>query len=96
VLLSFQKAKNVELFIANKMFVDKEVAVKETFVKSLEKSFGATALGVDFNDRATIRMINKWVAAQTKNNIKNMIKPGGKVRSHGVSTSTKNSLIRKI
>ena len=83
-LLSFQKAKKVELLIANKLFVDKEVPVKEAFVKSLEESFGATALGVDFSDRATIRMINKWVAAQTKNNIKDIIEPGAKTKSWSI------------
>jgi len=80
VLLSFQKAKKVELLIANKLFVDKEVHVKEAFVKSLEKSFGTTALGVDFSDRATIQMINKWVATQTKNTIKDIIEPGAKTK----------------
>jgi serine protease inhibitor len=80
---SFQKAKKVELFIANKMFLDKKVPFKEAFVKSIQNSFGATALGVDFKDRATIDLINKWVAAQTKNYIQDIIKPGANTKVTG-------------
>lgn len=71
-----QSLKKVELAIANKVFVKNAFPIEPSFSSTLVKTFGASAENVDFLNEATVEIINSWVAQQTKDKIKNLIKPG--------------------
>lgn len=71
-----QSLKKVELAIANKVFVKNAFPIEPAFSSTLVKAFGASAENVDFLNEATVEIINSWVAQQTKDKIKNLVKPG--------------------
>jgi serpin B len=66
----------VELAVANRIFVKEAFPLLAEFTGALEKSFKASAQNVNFTDPATIKIVNDWVAEQTKDKIKDLIKPG--------------------
>jgi serpin B len=68
--------QEVELSIANKMYVKTGFSIEPAYSSALEKSFAASAQNVNFLDAAAVDIINGWVEEQTKDKIKNLILPG--------------------
>ncbi|KAL1137684.1 hypothetical protein AAG570_009380 [Ranatra chinensis] len=65
------------LKLANKMFVDESMQLKEEFQKNALEYFLASAAQVDFGKSEEARQtINSWVEDNTNNKIKDLFKPG--------------------
>jgi len=67
-----------QLFIANALWGRKGVAFKGPFLKTVKEEFGGGLSEVDFAGatEAARKTINDWVAAQTKDKIRDLIGPG--------------------
>jgi serine protease inhibitor len=59
-----------ELSIANALFVQRGMELREQFLRVLAEQYGTGARPVDFAGNHAIGPINEWVRAQTKNRIK--------------------------
>ena len=68
----------VELSTANRLYLQKDYPVVESFLEEMTKSYQADVPLVDYvNDSEGVRVqVNKWVEEQTKNKIKDLITPG--------------------
>src|SRR5206468_5305596 len=68
----------ITLSIANKLFAQKGYAFRPVFLSLVKQNFGAAFETLDFvtNASAAIQHINKWVADQTHDKIRDLI-PGG-------------------
>lgn len=78
-LTLLQKSKEVELYIANTILVMEGFPIMPDFTNTLEQTFGATVQNMDFTNRpVAARLINDWVAKETKNTIKTIVDPGAK------------------
>jgi serpin B len=68
----------ITLNIANKLFAQKGYAFRETFLSLVKQNFGGAFEPLDFvtNASAATQHINKWVADQTRDRIRDLI-PGG-------------------
>lgn len=64
---------NVELNIANALFVDKSIKILSSFVKVMTTSYGAVVQQLDFSDPSAISAINKWCEKQTKGEVNNIL-----------------------
>lgn len=71
-----QSLEKVELAIANKMYVKKAFPIEPPYSAALGKYFDASAENVDFLNKATADIINKWVAQKTKNKINKIVSSG--------------------
>ena len=66
----------LELHAANALWGQAGFAFKADYIKSIKDSFGGQLENVNFNDEPAARKtINDWVAAQTKDKIKDLIGP---------------------
>ncbi|XP_015190274.1 PREDICTED: serine protease inhibitor 3/4-like isoform X2 [Polistes dominula] len=66
---------DVELRLANKVFVNKKFSVKPTFQQLTQDAFLSTSQSLDFSQSlAAASTINQWVEEQTKNRIKDLVK----------------------
>src|SRR5437870_9708909 len=68
----------ITLNIANRLFAQKGYAFREAFLSLVKQNFGGAFEPVDFiaNPSAATQHINKWVADQTHDRIRDLI-PGG-------------------
>ncbi|XP_043499826.1 serine protease inhibitor 3/4-like isoform X4 [Polistes fuscatus] len=67
---------DVELRLANKVFINKEFSVKPTFQELTQNAFLSSSQSLDFSQSAlAANTINQWVEEQTKNRIKDLVKP---------------------
>jgi serine protease inhibitor len=68
----------ITLNIANQLFAQKGYPFRETFLSLVKQNFGGAFEPLDFiaDPAAATRHINKWVAAQTRDRIRDLI-PGG-------------------
>jgi serpin B len=68
----------ITLTIANKLFAQRGYAFRPAFLSLVKQNFGAAFEPLDFvaNASAATQQINKWVADQTRNRIRDLI-PGG-------------------
>jgi len=68
----------ITLNIANRLFAQKGYAFREAFLSLVKQNFGGAFEPIDFvaNPAATTQHINKWVADQTHDRIRDLI-PGG-------------------
>ena len=68
----------ITLTIANKLFAQKGYAFRPAFLSLVKQDFGAAFEALDFkaNASAATQHINKWVADQTRDRIRDLI-PGG-------------------
>src|SRR5881409_2541643 len=68
----------ITLNIANRLFAQKGYAFREAFLSLVKQNFGGTFEPIDFvaNAAAATQRINKWVADQTHDRIRDLI-PGG-------------------
>jgi serine protease inhibitor len=87
-LKSFLKGQNksqdseddIELLIANEIFMKKGLEIQPAYSKALKQYFGARGRTVDFLDKeAAAGQINNWAAENTKNKIMDIVAPGTKL-----------------
>lgn len=67
-----------QLAIANRLYGDNKLTFEKAFLDLTRTGYGAPIEAVDFrtNPDGARATINKWVAAQTKDRIKNLLAPG--------------------
>ncbi len=63
------------LKIANSLWIDNKLDVKEAFVKNTADNFYASTYKVNFNDKKTGKLMAKWVSDNTKGTINPQIEP---------------------
>ena len=61
-----------ELSIANALFVQRGMELREQYLRVLAEQYGAGARPVDFAGDRAVGPINEWVRAETKNRIKKL------------------------
>ena len=68
----------IALTIANRLFAQKGYAFRDSFLALVKQNFGAAFEPLDFvrNASGATQHINKWVADQTRNRIRDLIPPG--------------------
>ncbi|MBN2291663.1 MAG: hypothetical protein JXM70_04515 [Pirellulales bacterium] len=73
-----QRGNSHELKIANRLWAQRDYKLRDDFLTITKKYYGAECALVDFvgKPHAAIEKINKWVAGQTRNRIRNIIGPG--------------------
>lgn len=68
--------KNPSLHMANALYVDSQYTVQPSYKSFVRQSFYSTVKSVNFADgQNAAGQINKWVANETDNEIKNVIDP---------------------
>jgi len=74
---SFSKDKNIKLFNANSMWVQKDFVFLKKYITGIKKNFGAWLQFVNFKTepKKCRELINKWVETKTQNKIKDLIQP---------------------
>jgi serpin B len=71
-----QKSNAVQLFVANSLWPAKGLALKRDFLGLMEKHYATRLTPLDFGQTETARQtINRWVEDQTRDKIKELIKP---------------------
>jgi serpin B len=65
--------KRVDVEIANSVWVEKRLAVKQPFITDLQTWYKAEARSIDVTDPAAVKTVNDWIAAKTHNKITNML-----------------------
>lgn len=67
----------ITLSIANKLFAQKSYAFRQAFLSLVKQNFGAAFEPIDFtvNPAAATQQINKWVADETHDRIRDLIPP---------------------
>lgn len=63
----------VQFVIANSIWHEESLPVKETFLERLENSYNAEVSGLDFRDPASVDVINEWVDENTQSRIEKII-----------------------
>ena len=73
-----QQIDPYELHIANALWGEQTVPLRQDFLTTLKTAYGAAAFPADFLNNAEREraQINEWVAQQTKERIKNILAPG--------------------
>lgn len=65
---------STEISIANAIFVSDTIPVKDEYVKSMEKTFGAEVSTLNFKEeKAALEQMNSWVSDKTKGKISNIM-----------------------
>ncbi|MGB3495175.1 MAG: serpin family protein [Elainellaceae cyanobacterium] len=74
-LLSYleQPSEDVEVAIANSLWVRQDVELNPEFVESMQTDFDAEVAAMDFENPDTPNTINAWVSEQTKGNIPTIV-----------------------
>lgn len=65
--------KQLELRVANGLFVQKQFELLKPFVETAKQQFNATVQNVDFADPGAPAIINGWVSKQTNNKIPTIV-----------------------
>lgn len=75
---AWRSAQGVELSVANHLWIEKSMPVKEDYAKLVSWAFDAPAENVDFKKapEEARRGINAWVAQKTKDKIKDLLPQG--------------------
>ncbi len=63
----------VELDIANSVWVQKGITVKQDFMTIVENWYKAEAKSIDVNDPNAVNTVNSWIAEKTHDKITNML-----------------------
>ena len=73
--LASRASKSVVISVANRLFGRQSYAFKRDYLRELTEQFGAPLAAVDFKGapEAARRLINRWVAVQTAQHIKDLI-----------------------
>lgn len=69
------KKKDIELHIANSIWVSKRFTLQDEFKEKNEKYYKAEIEEIDVNDPKTPGIINDWVSKATKKKIDEIVKP---------------------
>lgn len=69
----FKTDPSTKIAIANSIWTNKNVKIKDAFIATNKQFFNATAQSVDFANPETAELINKWSADNTNNLIDNVI-----------------------
>jgi serpin B len=74
---ALRASEKVEIRIANRLWGNKALPFEDSFLKLTEKHYGAGLETVDFANQpdAARVSINRWVAQETKDRIKDLLKP---------------------
>ena len=74
---SLRKNKNIELNIANALFINKNITIKKTFSDTLKSEYSSLIFSLDFLNKKdeSCKYLNNWIEKETKGNIKNLIPP---------------------
>jgi serpin B len=65
--------KRVDVEIANSVWVEKRLIVKQPFITELQKSYKAEARNIDVTNPDALNIVNGWIAEKTHDKIKNML-----------------------
>lgn len=65
--------KRVVLEIANSVWVEKQLIVKQPFITELQKSYKAEARNIDVSDPVAVDIVNEWIAEKTHDKITDML-----------------------
>jgi serpin B len=65
--------RNVELRLANSIWVRQGFPLHDSFVRSSEESFGARVAALDFGSPAAVQTINGWVDRSTNGKIRTIV-----------------------
>ena len=65
--------KRIILEIANSVWVEKRLIVKEPFITALETWYKAEARNIDVKDPGAVDMVNVWIAEKTHDKITDML-----------------------
>lgn len=63
----------VKVEIANSVWVEKRMTVKQAFIDALEKWYLAEARNIDVSDPDAVDMVNGWIEEKTHDRIKDML-----------------------
>lgn len=67
---------NISLNVANRLYADDDFDLDDEFNKNLEKYYFSQLELINFSEKEqSAKQINQWIANQTNNVIKNMLKP---------------------
>jgi len=64
---------SVSVNIANSVWYDENLEVKQTFLDKLQESFNTRGESLNFNDPASVNIINSWVSENTNGRIESII-----------------------
>ena len=75
---ALQKADSIEIAVANRLWIQQQLALLDSYVKLVKENYGAGLAQVDFaaDTEAVRQEINAWVEKQTRDRIRNLIAPG--------------------
>jgi serine protease inhibitor len=74
LLDALNSRKDFKLSVANSLWSDKaRVTLKEEFVKECRDFFSAEVRTLNFSDKASVKVINDWIADKTNQKIKDML-----------------------
>lgn len=74
LLDALNSRKDFKLAVANSLWSDKaRVTLKEEFVQECRDFFSAEVRTLNFNDKASVKTINDWIAGKTNQKIKDML-----------------------
>lgn len=65
--------KNVELNVANSMWVERTYPLKQEFKSKNEEAFGAQITALDFTKEESVGIINDWVKSATRERIPSIV-----------------------
>ena len=65
--------KRVVVEIANSVWVEKRLIVKQPFITELQKSYKAEARNIDVTNPDALNIVNGWIAEKTHDKIKDML-----------------------
>jgi serine protease inhibitor len=65
--------KRVVVEIANSVWVEKRLIVKQPFITELQRSYKAEARDIDVTNPDAVNIVNRWIAEKTHDKITNML-----------------------
>jgi serpin B len=65
--------KSVVLDVANSVWVDKQLNVKQAFITDLKKWYNSEARNIDVTDPNAVGIVNDWIASKTQDKITDML-----------------------
>ncbi len=73
VFTALNSNKNVQMEIANAIYVDRTTPFKKQFIELCQNIYSADAHSEDFNDPSTVKAINAWCDAKTHGKISRIL-----------------------
>lgn len=77
IIQGIKVPKNIEMKMANKLFVQSGFRLKQKFVNKIENILHSEVQSINFKENINAsEIINGWVESKTNNRIKNLANPG--------------------